>query len=204
MSLASLRDKLFRKRRLYKYLLTDSPKLYLGCGDTHQDGYINVDIRPTPAADLVADINWCLKHLASKCSEVYLSHILEHLSQPGQSMRDTPGTVLHFMRQANNLLAPGGILRVAVPDFEALARLYVEENHPLHPRLLDRICGGQTYPENLHKCVFDRAFLTTCFHATGFTGIRTWNPRDLGLARDASFDEINNTPTSLNLCATKA
>jgi SAM-dependent methyltransferase len=47
----------------------------------------------------------------------YHSHVLEHLDR-----EDAPG----FLQECLRILKPGGILRIVVPDFEALARDYLE------------------------------------------------------------------------------
>lgn len=101
------------------------------------------------------------------------------------------------------MLKPGGVVRIAVPDFKALSLVYIEKNYPLYPRLLERICGGQTYPEDLHRCVFDRNLLATCLHEAGFEEIKEWVPTDVLSGHDSSSDWIEDISVSLNLVATK-
>jgi SAM-dependent methyltransferase len=48
---------------------------------------------------------------------VYHSHVLEHLPH---------SQALPFLRECHRVLAPGGILRVVVPDLEMIARLYLK------------------------------------------------------------------------------
>lgn len=193
-----------RSMKLRKILRSGDPvKLNLGCGDCPQEGYVNVDIRLVPGVDLVADMRWCLSRFRGECGEIYISHVLEHFDQPGKSMRQTKGTVLHFLHEMNEMLIPGGVLRIAVPDFSALAGLYVSRNYPLYPKLLGRLCGEQNYPENVHKCLFDRSFLEFCLNKAGFQNVRTWSPEELNFKRDSSFDEIDGVKTSLNLVAEK-
>ncbi|WP_162913302.1 methyltransferase domain-containing protein [Rhodospirillaceae bacterium SYSU D60014] len=178
-------------------------KLNLGCGGNRQDGYVNVDVRPLPSVDLVAGPKDCLRYFSGRCDEIYISHVLEHFASPGKAKRDHDETVLGFLKAIHMLLKPGGVIRVAVPDFGAITRLYVEGRLPLYPRLLGRLCGEQDYRENLHKCLFDRAFLEQCLTETGFVNVQEWDPETTGLRRDSSFDELDGIRTSLNLMAEK-
>lgn len=179
-------------------------KVYYGCGGTRQPGYLNVDLRWTPAVDVLGDLEWCSRHLAAACDEVYLSHVLEHYNSPGKAMRDGPDTVLGALMAIHRMLKPGGIVRIAVPDFEAVVRIYLGQKCPLYPRLLGRICGEQDYRQNKHSCAFDRTFLEECLLRAGFHGIASWDPRSTGLVRDGSFDEIEGVKTSLNIMAVKS
>lgn len=175
----------------------------MGCGGNHQKGYVNVDVRRLPSVDLVATPKDCLLLFPGRCEEVYISHVLEHFESPGKDKRKHGESVLGFLTLLHGLLKPGGLLRVAVPDLGAIARVYVEGRFPLYPRLLGRLCGEQNYPGNLHMCMFDREYLEQCLRESGFTNIREWDPVALGLNRDSSFDELDGVRTSLNLAAEK-
>ncbi|MFZ2099846.1 MAG: hypothetical protein WAU86_04705 [Oricola sp.] len=183
---------------------SSSLKLNLGCGGGRQEGYLNVDVRDLHNVDFVASPRDCLRLFAGRCQEVYISHVLEHQAYPGKSRRAHDESVLGFLAVMRGLLKEGGELRVAVPDFGAIAGLYAEGKIPLYPRVLGRLCGEQDYPENTHKCMFDRVYLEQCLRETGFVNIREWDPVALGLARDSSFDELEGVKTSLNLVAEKA
>ena len=176
-------------------------KIYYGCGTTHQPGYINVDVRRTEATDLVVELEALARCLKGCCSEVYMSHVLEHFGAPGKAMRKGPGDVLGAVLLVKKMLKSSGIIRVAVPDFKALCHIYLNQNIPLYPKIIGRISGEQEYPENLHRCVFDHEFLQYCLTYCGFEDIQSWDPAAEGLMKDSSFDEINATPTSLNLKA---
>lgn len=186
-----------------RYRKMKSVKIYYGCGDTKQPGYINVDIRWTPAIDILGNLEWCRRNFANECEEVYLSHVLEHYGNPGKAMRSTPDTVLGALRTVKEMLKTGGKIRIAVPDFEALTKLYFIDKNPLYPRVLGRIFGEQDYPQNCHKCCFDSMFLKQCLEHVGFHDINVWVPEECGIQVDSSFDQIENVKTSLNLIATK-
>lgn len=178
-------------------------KIYYGCGNIAQPGYINIDVRWTPAVDLIGDLDWCRKIFRGLCSELYLSHVLEHYAYPGRAMRAKKGTVLDALQCTFDVLSPGGVIRIAVPDFEKLCTLYSDGMLPLYPRISGRLCGEQDYKENLHKCVFDKKFLEHCLINSGFVQVNSWDPETSGLILDSSFDSLEGITTSLNLVAQK-
>jgi len=118
-------------------------------------------------------------------------------------MRNSPNTALGALNLINAMLVPGGIVRIAVPDFRALAELYILEGFPLFPRLHGRLMGEQNYHENQHACVFDREFLEDCLKYCNFGSIEEWKPENEGFSKDGSFDRVDGRVTSLNLVARK-
>ena len=55
-------------------------KLHLGCGDVHKDDYINIDIRPCSAVDLIADISKPLPFAPGSATKIEAYDVLEHFS----------------------------------------------------------------------------------------------------------------------------
>lgn len=195
---------------LYKYYFflknadfKNEIKLHYGCGANRQNSYINVDIRWTPAVDMIASLKWCSRYLSGRCAEIYISHVLEHYGYPGKEMKDNTGSVIDALKDCHKALSENGVLRVAVPDFETIAKLYIIEGYPLYPRLSGRLCGEQNYVENLHRCVFDRAFLEKCLELSGFGHFEEWSPYENGISHDSSSDSLNGVKTSLNILAKK-
>lgn len=91
--------------------------LNLGCGDLCVPGWTNADIAPSRPDVLAVDISRDLPFEDRRFEAVYCSHVLEHLPRDA-----APG----LMRECRRILRPGGMLRVAVPDLETIARLYLE------------------------------------------------------------------------------
>lgn len=89
-------------------------KYHLGCGDEHLDGYINVGIRSTEAADLVAD----LSHPVLESTDcVFSNAFFEHL------YRNERLSHLEAVRRA--LTREGLACYIGLPDFRAVAELYL-------------------------------------------------------------------------------
>jgi predicted SAM-dependent methyltransferase len=176
-------------------------KIYYGCGTTRQRGYVNIDVRNTKAADIVAELPALGVCLKGCCSEVYMSHVLEHFGSPGKAMRKGKTDVLGAILLVKAMLKDSGTIRIAVPNFKILCQMYIKGEVPLYPKLLGRISGEQEYPENLHKCVFDYEFLEYCLTYCGFEDIKNWDPIKEGFGSDSSADQVNGVSTSLNVQA---
>jgi SAM-dependent methyltransferase len=72
--------------------------------------------RALPENILVHDLSRGLPFPANSAQAVYHSHLLEHLDQAAAQI---------FLREIKRVLQPGGVVRIAVPDFEKLARAYL-------------------------------------------------------------------------------
>ncbi len=88
----------------------------VGCGSVFHPAWINFDYAPVSPAVRACDVRRGLPLAAGEAAAVYHSHVLEHLA---------PEDGAEFLRECRRVLRPGGILRIAVPDLEALARAYV-------------------------------------------------------------------------------
>lgn len=129
-------------------------RLNLGCGPKRLDGYVNIDIIPSAAANLVADITR-LPFAAGTCDEIRMDAVFEHLYRHDR----TPA-----LRSWRELLKPGGRLVLNwIPDFDAILDAYrTRQPGILHPRFdlweVWRFTHGQytaaDIPYQVHKDVF--------------------------------------------------
>lgn len=82
--------------------------LNLGCGGAGRSGWFNVDAFPGDGVDLACDLRRRIP-LPDGCARgVFCEHFLEHL--------DVQTEVPLFLQECRRLLAPGGVLRIVVPD----------------------------------------------------------------------------------------
>ena len=91
-------------------------RLHIGAGPNAVPGWINIDL---PPAELALDLRWGLPFADGSAALVYSAHCLEH-----QYLKDA----LHTLREIHRVLAPGGRVRLVVPDIETYARAYVEDD----------------------------------------------------------------------------
>jgi len=138
-------------------------KLHIGCGKRFLPGYKHLDVIDFDHVDFVCDARKLSMIDAATVSEIYACHVLEHVE------RCEVATVLKEWRR---VMKPDGILRLAVPDFEAIVREY-EENRDLN-RFQGLLYGGQTYDFNFHHVAFDYRSLSAFLQEAGFSDIRRY------------------------------
>ena len=180
-----------------------SIRLHLGCGKRHIPGFIHVDAAPAPHVDWVTRVERLSMFEDGAAELIYASHVLEHFSR-----REVPRVLAEWRR----VLARGGILRLAVPDFAACAKLYHEKGlEDGLSGLIGLICGGQRDVYDFHKSIFDEGYLTRLLMDAGFREVRRWDWRrtehadvdDYSQAHLPHMDKARGTLMSLNLEAVK-
>jgi predicted SAM-dependent methyltransferase len=175
-------------------------RIHIGCGDINIQGWINVDARPAAHVHLITN-SLSLDQFADGCAEeIYLCHILEHFAID---------EINHLLELFNRKLAPEGIIRISVPSFDALLKIY-ESNSREVSSIQTALMGGQDYEYNFHKTIFNENSLRDLLTSAGFQNISSWNTleafgselRDWSSAMFTSQDTIY--PLSLNLKGEKA
>jgi len=178
-------------------------KLHLGCGRKYIPGFYHVDILPLPHIDLVSRVER-LPSIANDSVElIYAAHVLEHFSR-----KEYRAVLVEWFR----VLERGGVLRLAVPDFAACAKLYHEQGlKDGLTGLVGLIVGGQRDEYDYHRMVFDEPLLTRELLSVGFREVSRWDWRttehaqvdDYSQAYLPHLDKTHGTLMSLNLEAVK-
>ena len=101
--------------------------LNVGCGSRFHPAWTNIDATSISPSVLVHDCRAGIPFPDHSFDVVYHSHVLEHFSKI---------EALRFVQECFRVLRPEGIIRVAVPDLECLARLYL--------CAIDKAAGGDT------------------------------------------------------------
>lgn len=90
--------------------------LNLGCGSRYIPSWTNVDFISSGEGVIAHNLVEGIPFNESTFEAVYHSHVLEHFSKPDGE---------RFIKECYRVLAPGGTLRVVVPDLERIAISYV-------------------------------------------------------------------------------
>ena len=176
-------------------------KLHIGCGKKYISGYKHLDVIDFEHVDFVCDTRKLSMIGDATVSEIYACHILEHVER---------NEVVTVLKEWNRVLKVGGVLRVAVPDFEAIVAEY-QESKGLN-RFQGLLYGGQTYDYNFHHVAFDVEVLTSFLTEAGFTKTSRYNWReflpkgydDFSRAYLPHMDFENGRSMSLNIISIKS
>jgi predicted SAM-dependent methyltransferase len=174
-------------------------KLHIGTGRNYLPGFHNVDIFSSVHADVYADMT-ALPFDRGSFELIYASHVLEHAHRH---------MVLATLTHWRDLLAAGGVLRLAVPDFRACAEYYLRTGSLKD--ITGLLWGGQNHPKNNHFVGFDLQSLRESLEKVGFSDIRVWDWRetehsrfdDYSQAHLPHMDKESGTLVSLNVEATR-
>jgi predicted SAM-dependent methyltransferase len=178
-------------------------KLHLGCGSKHIDGFYHIDALPYEHIDHVGRVDKLPQIESNSVELIYACHVLEHFG------RNEFRSVLN---EWFRVLRPGGVLRLAVPDFGAVARTYVRGELARGIEDVVGLCvGGQRDEYDFHKMIFDEALLTRVLRDVGFSQVRRWDWRqtehadmdDYSQSYLPHMDKEHGTLMSLNLEAVK-
>lgn len=185
-------------------------KLYLGSGKRFIPGFIHIDLDDYPHLAYKHNIADLPMFSDKSVDLIYTSHSFEYFDrQEGEKV----------LKEWHRVLKPGGILRIAVPDFEAITHVYLKYNKDLeHKGILGPLFGRMDIKEKgknktiYHKTVYDFKSLKKMLQMAGFKNIRRYdwektihkNYDDHSQAYIPHLDKKNGILISLNLEAKKA
>jgi predicted SAM-dependent methyltransferase len=148
-----------------------SLRLHLGCGDDRLPDFINIDYRPTAAADIAMDLT--LPPLtAGSVSLAFSNAFFEHLYRSKR--------VPHLQRIRRALAPDGACCYIGMPYFPNVARLYLERGPGTAGPVFDlynvyRYTHGAPEGQEawwlgqLHKSLFDETEMSGLLSVSGFS-----------------------------------
>lgn len=178
--------------------------LHLGCGKRFIPGFIHIDLADYSHIDYrhnVQDLSFLQDNYADL---IYASHVIEYFDQI---------ETVEVLKEWRRVLKPEGVLRLAVPDFEALIQVYQKYKDlsliigPLYGRMEVEGQDGLIY----HKTVYDFPSLKKILEVCGFSQIQRYDWRktihkdydDYSQAYIPHMDKENGILISLNIEAIK-
>lgn len=144
-------------------------KLHLGCGKVYIPGFIHIDLEDYKHIDYNHNISNLEIYEDNTIDLIYCCHALEYFDRNDAEIA---------LKEWYRVLKPGGVLRLAVPDFEAIVSLY------LNGSLMDRGILGPLYGRMkvkdiyiYHKTVYDFYSLKELLERIGFNNIHRYDWR---------------------------
>jgi predicted SAM-dependent methyltransferase len=190
----NLESAYFAMWRNYMETGREALRLHIG-GQQKMPGWKILNAQPGPDVDYVGDCSDLSQFADESVEEIYASHVLEHLGYVEQ----LPRTLAEFHR----VLKPRGTVKISVPDFEVLCRLFLDPKHGPAERfhILRMVFGGQTDEHDFHRVGLTFELLSQFLSGARFTNIQRVG--DFGLFDDTSSLRFSGVPISLNLTAAK-
>jgi len=183
-------------------------KLHLGCGKRYIPGFIHIDLDDFPHIDYRRNITKLPMFKNNSVDLIYCCHALEYFDRE---------EVKEVLKEWCRVLKRGGILRLAVPDFENIVKVYLKykdlDHHgilgPLYGRTLIKTSKGEKLI--YHKTTYDFKSLKKILESVGFKNIRRYDWRktihkdydDFSQAYIPHMDKEKGLLISLNIEAEK-
>ena len=176
-------------------------KLHLGCGKRFFPGWIHID-RANYNHINYRDITK-LEFDNDSVDLIYSSHVIIYFDRE---------EIIPILKEWQRVLKPGGILRLAVPNFMMMAKLYMDGKYPLK-NFLGPLYGKMDIDGSFiyMKTCYDCADLMELLSSIGMRKLRRYNwwetehknIDDCSQAYLPHMDKQNGTLISLNVEAEK-
>lgn len=127
----------------------------VGCGSVFHPAWVNIDVNPIDPSVRRWDVRRGLPFRDGEADACYSSHVLEHL---------TAAAAGQLVAECHRVLRPGGIIRLVVPDLEAIARHYLQ--------LLERVDSGESGAEADYEWIMLELYDQTVRSSSGGEMIR--------------------------------
>lgn len=186
-------------------------KIHIGCGKRDfGDGWFNVD--GEKHSHVHSDDVFLYNQECDTADLIYASHFIEYFDRK---------EVMLLLTEWHRVLKPGGVLRLSVPDIDALIDAYLWRGADLS-EILGPMFGRMVMGDQIiyHKTVYNYEHLRDVLQKAGFTGERLWDykatehaafddcarahiPHDPAAIKSGNFDPENHILISLNMEAVK-
>jgi predicted SAM-dependent methyltransferase len=156
-------------------------KFHVGCGKRFIPGFVHIDQADFPHIDYRQDIRG-LRNFPDGCASlIYACQCITYFDRV---------EVMEVLAEWHRVLAPGGVLRLSVPNFAVLAKLYMAGFKldwflgTLYGRWPDDK-GGFIY----ERTTYDEASMREVLEKLGFKDIRLWDWRETEHAHIDDFSQ---------------
>ena len=173
------------KRPPFPELESKEINLHLGCGSINHSKFINIDVIPEPHIHYIRSIDRLSPFSNESVDLIYASHCLEHF--PHQQV---PKVIREWFR----VLKKDGLLRLSVPNFETILKIYYDNDKHCH-KIIPYLMGAQNHEYNFHYTIFNYCSLKDILFQSGFSEVRVWQPNT---CEYTTFHDTSALEISLN------
>lgn len=181
-------------------------KLHLGCWHRNIPGFVNIDLCDMPHIDYKTSVDKLPMIESGSVDLIYSSHNFEYFDRV---------EAVEVLKEWNRVLKTGGLLRLAVPDFDSLIDVYKLSGDinkilgPLYGRMVIDTKNGQK--TLYHKTVYNFDSLKNILESSGFDMVKRYDWQktihkdydDHSQAYYPHMDKENGILVSLNVEAIK-
>jgi predicted SAM-dependent methyltransferase len=123
--------------------------------------FLNVDFVEFPAVDLAFDLRGEFPIPSNVVAEIISIATLEHFRKPD---------VEHILKECFRILKPGGTIRIATPDIEAIAAGVIrgDDSDVLNQQLFGRFKSDETSDLDVHRSMYRAREMIALLHQLGF------------------------------------
>jgi len=160
-------------------------KEFFGIEEKHKNGFVQADLR------------FSLPFPKNRFEGIFSEHALEHLY---------PNEAFNLLCEIHRVLAPGGVFRITLPDFQKSASDYINNSLNSDPWSVDFRSKGEQINKVMkwgHKALYDAEFLIYLLKVIGFVDVRETTFRE-GLNPDLLIDKEIRKPCTFYVEAVKA
>lgn len=164
-------------------------RLHIGAGGQRLEGWVNVDIRPFPGVDVVADVTRGLDF--ADVDAVFAEHFLEHLAVDD---------ALDFLASVHRMLSSTGRLRLSTPNLDWVWRTHYGLEAPADDKVRGALALNRAFHGWEHKFLWNRETLDLALRLTGFREL-SWHRYGestvealRGLERHETYDDVEELP----------
>ena len=181
-------------------------KLHLGCWNRIIPGFVNIDLCDMEHIDYKSNIDDLYMFEDNSASLIYSSHSFEYFNRQ---------EAVGVLKEWGRVLRPGGVLRMAVPDFDSLVKVYHQTEEiekilgPLYGEMEIETPNGSK--ALYHKTAYNFASLQKLLNDNGFKDVEKYDWQntihkdydDHSQAYFPHMDKKNGILVSLNVEAVK-
>lgn len=151
--------------------------LHLGCGERYLESndkikWIHIDLVEYDHIDFKNDVRDLSMFKSNAIDLIYNSHVFEYFDRvEGKEV----------LNEWYRVLKVGGILRLAVPDFEGIMKVYQKYSDIDHKGILGPLYGRRQLGDGFiyHRTCYDFSSLKKILEEAGFKNIKRYNPDDV-------------------------